>query len=128
MFENVYRHVLSLANTLRRPREILLSGRLTRYREVYGELSDSLGKILPVRRIKGLKGASISKEAGQGYAMIAEGLANGYFKNLVKHVGIDQARGTVMNWVYHPRLVKARERLLSAYKASLKPSVLEKIL
>ena len=128
MYENLYRIVIGMVKTLSKPREILLSGRLTRYKEIYDETTSRFEKILPVRRIKGLRGASFSKEAGQGYAVVAEGIANGYFKELIKHMGILQARGTVMDWVIHPRLADARERLVNAYKKSVKPETLARIL
>lgn len=128
MYENLYKIVVGMAKTLDNPREIILSGRLIRYKEIYDEIVEKLDKILPVRRMKGLYGARISKEAGQGYALIAEGLANGYFKELVNHTKILEARGTVMDWVVHPRLINIRKKLVNAYKKSVKQDVYMKII
>ena len=118
--EGIERAVASVATTVRRPGEILLSGRNTRDERLRGILEERLSRYAPVRRIRGLAGARISKEAAQGYAIVAEGLAGGYFRDLVEHMSIPQARGTVLDWFIHPRLSQARERLREAYASSVR--------
>jgi len=102
------------------PRKILISGRYSRIGSIYGMVREAL-KIfgIPVRRVGFLKGAKEAKEAAQGYAIIAEGLNGGYFKDLVKRMRVDRACGTVMDWVYHPRLRLAKEKLREAYIGSV---------
>ncbi|MFC1951895.1 DUF1464 family protein, partial [Chloroflexota bacterium] len=41
-----------------------------------------------------------SKAAAQGYAMVGNGLYGGYYEPLVKHMMIDQAEGSVIDYVY----------------------------
>jgi predicted butyrate kinase (DUF1464 family) len=128
MIEGIERNVLILIQNIGKPREIILSGRLTRYNEILDEVSNTLGKYLPVRKLRGLPGSKISKEAGQGYALIGEGLAHGYFEKLVKHMKILEARGTVLDYIYHPRIVNARKKLYNAIKKSIKKESLYKFL
>jgi len=128
MLENIYKAVLAVKSSLRNPREIIVTGRLARYREFYEELVEMLTPLLPVRRLRGLRGAQISKEAGQGYAILAEGYSGGVFKELIEHVGVTAARGTVLDWVYHPRLASARARVIDAYKKSLRENSWRRIL
>ncbi len=120
MFESLEKSVRSLLVSLPNPKEIIISGRLTRIRDIRKEIERRLGKIAPVVKIKGLKGAKISKEAAQGYAIVAEGLGGGYFRKLIEHMEILKAKGTVMSWVHHPRLMKAKEELREAYRKSVK--------
>ncbi len=129
MYENIVKSVASLLYTIGKPREILVSGRLSRIKKVYEELTDRLSKLdIVIRRIKGLEGASFAKEAAQGYAIVGEGLVGGYFSKLVNHMGIPKARGTVMDWIYHPRLAGAKQRLIEAYIKSIRASKLKHIL
>ncbi len=128
MFENVEKHVAMVNRAVRKPREIIVSGRLTRIKEVWNELERRLSGIAPVTRLRGLEGARIAKEAAQGYAVIGEGIGGGVFKKLIVHMNILGARGTVFDYLYHPRLAKARERLRRAFKRSVSPNAADKLL
>ena len=55
---------------------------------------------IPVVKQKGLEGKA--KEAAQGSAIIGEGLLGGEFKDLVEHVEIRKARGSVLDYVKLP--------------------------
>jgi len=106
-----------------RPREILLSGRYSRsgrLLEMVRERIERVAQGIEVRRLGLLEGARMSKEAAQGYAIVGEGLAGGFFSYLVRHMGIDRACGTVMDWVIHPAASRARERVRRAYVESVK--------
>ncbi len=127
MLESIEKAVRAMLTSQPQPREIVLSGRLTRITALRKELESRLEKIAPVVKLKGLKGAKISKEATQGYAAIAEGLAGGFFKKLIEHTRIVEAKGTVMDWIYHPRLKNAKESLRKAYGKALKKEKLSKI-
>ena len=115
MLEGLEKTVRSLTSSVKEPREILLSGRYARHERLRNLVCERLGEIAPVRRLNNLPGAKISKEAAQGYAIIGEGIAGGVFSDLIKHMRIDEARGTVLNWVFHPRLKNAKEKLLKTY-------------
>lgn len=128
MYDELIKNIMRVSVSIGKPREVLLSGRLIRYSELRDELIDLIGKYFSVRIVNSLKGAYRSKESGQGYAIIGEGLLKGYFGDLIDIVELKNARGTVLDYVYHPRLRKARDRLVNAIKSSLKKSVYERIL
>lgn len=127
MLESIVRNVKSVNHVVKKPREILLSGRLTRYKEVYNDVASRLSEIAPVEKIRGLPGARVSKEAAQGYAIVGEGLSGGVFKQLIEYMKIPMARGTILDNVYHPRLEAAKKRLREAYRRSLARGALERI-
>jgi len=80
-------------------REIYLSGRLTKYENIYNPVKvylEELGyavSLLPTLSDK-------SKAAAQGYAMVGNGLCGGCYEPLVKHMMIDKAKGSVTDYVY----------------------------
>ncbi len=127
MMESLVKNAKAVNHVVRKPREILISGRLTRYKEIYKDLTNRLSEIAHVSKIQGLPGAKISKEAAQGYAIIGEGIAGGVFNSLIKHMKIHEAKGTVLDYVYHPRLEDARKRIYEAYKKSVKRNALKNI-
>ena len=83
-------------------REVILSGRLMRIDELRKDVKDLLDEHfgLPVVRQRGLGGRA--KEAAQGSAIIADGLAGGEFRDLVKHIELRRSRGSVLDYVKLP--------------------------
>ncbi len=79
--------------------EVYLSGRLTRYENIYIPVKarlEELGysvSLLPTLSNK-------TKEAAQGYAIVGNGLYGGFYQPLVKHMKIDKAEGSVIDYVY----------------------------
>ncbi len=80
-------------------REIYLSGRLTKYKNIYNPVKVCLEKLgytvslLPVL-------SNRSKAAAQGYAIVGNGICGGCYEPLVKHMMIDKAEGSVTDHVY----------------------------
>jgi len=120
MLEGIEKSVKSLTTSIEKPKEVLLSGRYSRYPKFRKLVQERLCKIAPIRTLRMLPGARIAKEAAQGYAIVGEGIAGGVFSDLIKHMRITDARGTVLNWVFHPRLKIAKEYLLRSYVESVK--------
>ncbi|KYH42041.1 MAG: butyrate kinase [Candidatus Bathyarchaeota archaeon B63] len=120
MLEGIERSVRGMTTSIRNPEEIILSGRYSRNQGFRKLIEERLARIGPVRNLGMLRGAEASKEAAQGYAVVADGIAGGEFSGLIRHMRIGEASGTVMSWVYHPRLREAKERLLRAYVESVK--------
>ena len=112
MMEGIEKAVASMTVSVRRPKEILLSGRWTRHEEVREELVKRLSRYAEVRPLGFLEGARKTKETAQGYAIVADGLAGGKFKELVEWMRISEARGTVLDYVYHPKFERVRERFV----------------
>lgn len=79
--------------------EVYLSGRLTRYENICHPLTlrlEKLGYIVSLLPTLSNK----SKAAAQGYAVVGNGLYGGCYQPLVKHMMIDKAEGSVLDYVY----------------------------
>lgn len=102
MKEGFLKAVASELAVLKKPKEIILSGRLMRIDELRKDVKDLFEDRfgLPVVKQKGLEGKA--KEAAQGSAVIADGLAGGEFKELVEHVEIKKSYGSVLDYVKLP--------------------------
>ncbi len=98
LIESAVKDALMLNAVVSEPREILVSGRLSRMPEVVNEVAKRLSHVAPVRRVKGMKNVK-AKEAAQGAAIVANGLAGGKHKELVEHLKIKEAKGTVLDYV-----------------------------
>lgn len=93
---------------------IVLTGRHSRNTTVLQHLRE-LFKDLNVTTLRGLKGVAKAKEAAQGYAAIGEGIVGGYFRDLVKHMDIEGACGTSVDYIIHARAQNFVERVRRAY-------------
>lgn len=95
---------------------VLLSGRLfatepgfaeslhlTETLAPFGRFSDS------VQGLESLAGARV-KEAAQGAAIIADGLAGGRYKSIVDGLRLREATGTVLDGLTHPRAAEVRKQ------------------
>lgn len=98
LIEGVVKSVLAELAVLPEPKEILLSGRLCRFHRIREELSKRLSRFGPVRRVEGI--ANTAKEAAQGAALIANGMAGGKFRKLVEVMELEGARGTLLDHLY----------------------------
>jgi len=91
------------------PTEIVLSGRMARVEAVQRELVRRLCGHAPVHALTGF--ARVAKEAAQGAALLADGLAGGAHAPLVDALGIREARGTVLDHLHVITPAAARRRL-----------------
>lgn len=96
--ENVEKNVSQMLVSAEKPTEIILSGRLSKNDKVFFKLSKKLSTYAPVTRLKGF--TFKVKDAAQGAALIADGLAGGQYKKLVECLQIKKAKGTVLDYVY----------------------------
>ncbi|HEX6535767.1 MAG TPA: DUF1464 family protein [Gemmatimonadaceae bacterium] len=107
--ESAVKAVASLRVVVPHPREILLSGRATHDEELARELRLRLSPFGAVRRLEGF--ARVAKEAAQGAALIADGLAGGAHEPLVGVLGLREAAGTALDHIYLLSPDAARRRL-----------------
>ncbi len=107
--EGVEKAAAALAVSVPNPREILISGRGARVASIERELSERLGRLAPVRLLAG--SARVAKQAAEGAALIANGLAGGSSTELVTTLGISDATGTVLDHLYVITPEQARARL-----------------
>ncbi len=98
LVEGVVKGVAAEMTVVPAPREILLSGRLCRTEKIRQGLIDRLSKLAPVRRVGGF--AQVAKEAAQGAALIADGLAGGRYDKLAEVMEIRGAQGTVLDHLH----------------------------
>ncbi|MCX8176011.1 MAG: DUF1464 family protein [Candidatus Bathyarchaeota archaeon] len=96
--ENVEKNVSQMLVSAGKPAEIILSGRLSKNDKVFFEISRRLSVYAPVTRLKGF--TFKVKDAAQGAALIADGLAGGRYRKLVECLQIKKAKGTVLDYVY----------------------------
>jgi predicted butyrate kinase (DUF1464 family) len=102
MKDGFVKAVASELAVVREAKEIILSGRLMRIDELRKDVEDLFKELfgIPVVKQHGLEGRA--KEAAQGSAIIADGLAGGEFKELVEHVEIKKSYGSVLDYVKLP--------------------------
>ncbi len=96
--EGLEKGIAQIRVSVKDPKEIVLSGRLCRTKKIYDELSNRLSSLGKVRRMEGF--AKVAKEAAQGAALLADGLANGEYERLVDFMKIKEAKGTVLDHIY----------------------------
>jgi predicted butyrate kinase (DUF1464 family) len=93
-------------------REVMLSGRLAFAAGVRDELASRLAGAIAGASVHVLTGfAQVAKQAAQGAALIADGLAGGRAASLVEVLGIRDATGTVLDHLYVIDPAVARKRL-----------------
>lgn len=111
LLEGVCKGVAAELVVTPRPREILISGRLTRTHKVREALIERLSQFGPVRKLEGF--AEVAKEAAQGAALIADGLAGGHFQDLVETMEIQGAKGTSLDHLHIKDAEILRQRYLA---------------
>jgi len=95
-----------------RAREVILSGRGAFVASLRDELSRRLSRAIDDVAVHVLVGfASVAKQAAQGAALIADGLAGGRSRALVTTLGISDATGSVLDHLYVISPAVARFRL-----------------
>ncbi|MBK5189878.1 MAG: DUF1464 family protein [Methanosarcinales archaeon] len=112
MMEGIEKAVAEMTVSVKNPREILLSGRWTKLNEIKKELITRLSDYADVRALGFLEGAEKTKETAQGYAIVADGLAGGTFKQLIEWMKINEAKGTALDYIHHPKFEGVPQRFV----------------
>jgi predicted butyrate kinase (DUF1464 family) len=97
MLESVAKGIAGMMVAVEKPREILLSGRLSRIPEIADALTARLSHLGKVRTA-GRK-ASVAKEAAEGAYIIGEGLLGGKYRGIVSSLKLREASGTMFDHV-----------------------------
>lgn len=118
MLEAILKDTYLMLSSVQKPKEILLSGRFTRIdpfvREVTAVLQDhfsELGITVGIRTLK--RTAGMVKEAAEGAAVIANGIAGGRYKELIETMELRKSSGAVFSHIYMNKEV--RERIEEAF-------------
>jgi len=110
--ESAVKAVAALSVSVPHARDVILSGRLARVAGVRDELARRFAGVIADRSLHVLNGfASVAKQAAQGAALLADGLAGGKSAALVDAMGIREACGTVLDHLYVISPATARARL-----------------
>jgi len=99
--KNVFSLIVSMKET---PNEILLSGRFLRVnafkKDIISKLIKST-KSFSINEIRTVQKQSAKvKEASQGAAILANGIAGGKYRNIVENLRILEAEGTIFDHIY----------------------------
>jgi len=115
MVEAVVKDVASLLPSVR-PAEVLLSGRFSRiprfFAEVKGRLEEFFSSLSLEVEVRKLGHRGKAKEAAEGAAVLASGIAGGRYRELVEVMRLRESRGHVFEHLYPPEL---RDRLLERF-------------
>ena len=110
--ESAVKAVALLAVSAPAARNVILSGRLAGLTGVGDELARRLTGMAAGASVHVLTGfATVAKQAAQGAALVADGLAGGRSAALVDALGIREASGTVLDHLYVISPAAARARL-----------------
>jgi len=118
MVEGILKTVAMLQTSFTKgPSEIVITGRLSRANKLYENLEKALKEkfdipvLRPVNRF-----TKTAKDVAQGAALIANGIENGKYSDLVKAMKLKEAKGTVLDYIYFSDLNKKTivEKLRSA--------------
>ncbi len=99
--EGAVKDILSLTASVK-PQEILISGRISRIGRLFDEFKERTD-LAPIRRLEGFQVKNV-KEAAQGAALIADGLAGGKYEDLIEVMRIKKAKGTSLDYILLPEI------------------------
>ena len=97
LLESIAKGVAAIMVAVEKPRELLLSGRLSGIPEIAETLAAKLSKFGKVRKVG--RQASVAKEAAEGAYIIGEGLSGGKYKGIVDSLKLREARGTMHDYI-----------------------------
>lgn len=97
ILESVVKGVAAMTVSVEKPREILLSGRLSRIPEIAEALAVKLSRFGAVRMVR--RQAKVAKEAAEGAYIIGEGLLGGKYKGIVDSLELRKSSGTMFDHV-----------------------------
>ena len=110
--EGAVKSIASLRVSAPSAREVVVSGRMARIPRVRDTVARRLALVAPDMTVHLLRGfASVAKQAAQGAALIADGLAGGAEATLVRALQIAGASGTVLDHLAFITPSAACERL-----------------
>jgi predicted butyrate kinase (DUF1464 family) len=116
LLEGIEKQVAAQVTVVGTPREILLSGRLSRIPEIRRLLAERLSRFAPVCDVGGF--AAVASEAAQGAALLGQGLAGqAGLQDLVEALQVRSAAGSVLDHLYVSETASLRRRHPSAGRA-----------
>ncbi|WP_457741555.1 DUF1464 family protein [Thermococcus sp.] len=110
MIEAIVKDVFTLLPSVK-PESIYISGRFSRIPEFFNDVRSALEESFErygfsVEVLK-LQSRAMAKEAAEGSAIIANGIAGGIYRDLVESLKLRESSGSIFDWVN----IKDREKL-----------------
>jgi predicted butyrate kinase (DUF1464 family) len=103
MLEGIVKAVaMGLTVLSSKPREIMLTGRLSRIKTIYDRIQQELKRRLDLEVSAPKRYSKKAKDVAQGAAIIANGIQGGEYQPLVKRLKIEDSRGTVLDYINLP--------------------------
>ena len=104
LIEGIVKAVAMLQTSFKKqPREIILTGRLSRVKRLRIDLEKVLSEKFEVSVRRPVHNfAKEAKDVAQGTTLVANGIADGKYKQLVKVMKIKEAKGTVLDYIFFP--------------------------
>jgi len=97
MLESIVKGIAAMTVSVEKPREILVSGRLSTIPEMAEALVAKLSRFGTVRKVR--RQAKIAKEAAEGAYIIGEGLLGGKYQGIVDSLELSGAKGTMLDYI-----------------------------
>ena len=97
LLESIVKGVAAMMVSVEKPREILLSGRLSGIPEIAETLAAKLSRFGKVRKVG--RQARVAKEAAEGAYIIGDGLLGGKYKGIVDCLELREATGTTHDYI-----------------------------
>jgi len=97
MLESILKGIAAMMVAVEKPREILLSGRLSGIPEIAEALTARLSQFGEVRKVG--RQANVAKEAAEGAYIIGEGLLGGKYKGIIDSLKLREASGTMFDHI-----------------------------
>ncbi|MBA7675411.1 hypothetical protein ES703_83644 [subsurface metagenome] len=97
LLESIVKGVAAMMVAVEKPREILLSGRLSGIPEIAEALTARLSRFGKVRRVR--RQANVAKEAAEGAYIIGEGLLGSKYKGIIDCLKLTRAKGTMHDYI-----------------------------
>jgi predicted butyrate kinase (DUF1464 family) len=113
---------LLLTSFKNQPREIILTGRLSRNKEIYNDLKQTLNeKFKIITRNPKHRFTKEAKDVAQGAAILSNGIVRGKYSGLLKQMKITETKGTVLDFVLYPEVGRREilKKLRSIEKISM---------
>jgi predicted butyrate kinase (DUF1464 family) len=103
MMEGIVKAVsMGMSVLSKQPREVILTGRLSRVKPIFDGLKEELNRKLKVQVRSPRRFTTKAKDVAQGAAIIANGIQGGKYAPLVDTMQIRGAKGTVLDHIYLP--------------------------
>jgi predicted butyrate kinase (DUF1464 family) len=103
MLEGIVKAVsMGMSVLTKKPKEVILTGRLSRIKPIFDGLKGELGRKLDLQVRSPKRFTRKAKDVAHGAAIIANGVKGGKYAPVVDVMQIKGAKGTVLDYVYLP--------------------------